>query len=109
MSVMITLQWPNGVATARFVAEDHISLAQMFSQHGIAFPTSCGIGMCGVCTCKIIAGGEHIQIDKITAPSRVLKRNDDESFAEVLACIWGIKTSSIKDSITHEVILEKHL
>lgn len=109
MSVMITLQWPDGLAIARFAAEDRISLAQMFTQHGVVFPTSCGIGMCGICSCKIIAWWEHIHIDKITSPSRSLQRHEDGSFAEVLACIWGIKTSSLKDPLSHEVILEKHL
>lgn len=76
MSVTITLQQPDGTLIATFPGEDRISLAQMFKNNTINFPVSCGIGMCGICKCKIVSGHEHLQIDKIAPPMRELQRND---------------------------------
>jgi len=75
----------------------------------IAFPTSCGIGICGVCKCKIISGHEHIQIDKIALPKKELARDEHGNFQEVFACVGGIKTDSLRDTKEHIIVLEKHL
>lgn len=109
MSITIRLQQPNGTLIAEFPGEDKISIAQMAKNHNIAFPTSCGIGMCGICKCKILAGKEYVQIDKISTPMKPLERNEDGSFKEVFACVGGIQTDAIKDTTHHEIILEKHI
>lgn len=109
MTVTIKLQQPDGTLIAEFLGEDAISIAQMAKNHGVAFPTACGIGMCWICTCKILSGQEHIQIDKISLPIKELQRDSNGSFQEVFACVWGIKKDSIKDSIHYEIILEKNL
>jgi len=87
MTVTIILQQPDGTLIASFPAEDKIGIAQMAKNNGIAFPVSCGAGVCGVCKCKILAGKEYIQIDKISMPMRQLERHEDGSFKEVFACV----------------------
>lgn len=109
MTVTIKLQKPDGTLIAEFPAEDNISIAQMAKNNGIEFPTSCGIGVCGICKCKIIKGKEHIQIDKISTPMRELARNEEGIFEEVFACVGGIKKDSLQDTETHEIILEKNM
>lgn len=109
MSVYIKLQRPDGTLIANFPGEDNIGIAQMAKNNGIEFPTSCGIGVCGVCKCTIISGKEHIQIDKISPPTRELARDDEGNFEEVFACIWGIKKESLQDTNTYEIILEKNM
>lgn len=109
MTVTIKLQKPDGTLIANFPGEDNISIAQMAKNNGVEFPTSCGRGICGICTCKIIAGQEHIQIDKISTPMRELTRDKDGKFKEVFACVGGIKKDSLQDTETHEIILEKNM
>jgi ferredoxin len=109
MTVTVTLQQPDGTLIAEFAGEDKISLAQMAKNNSIEFPTSCGIGLCWVCTCKIISGNEHVQIDKISLPKKELARNEDGSFQEFFACVGGIKSESLKDSKEYTIVLEKHL
>lgn len=109
MTVTIKLQKPDGTLITSFSGEDSISIAQMAKNNGVEFPTSCGIGVCGICKCKIIAGNEHIQIDKISTPMRELARNEEDIFEEVFACVGGIKKDSLQDTETHEIILEKNM
>ena len=109
MTVTVTIQQPDGSIIGSFPGEDNISLAQIAKNHGIAFPTSCGIGSCGVCKCSIIHGKEHIQIDKISPPNRPLARDADGNFVEVLACIGGIKKDSLQDPLPYTIVLEKHI
>jgi len=109
MTVKVRLQQPDGSVINEFVGEDKISLAQMAKNQGIEFPTSCGIGLCGVCKCKIVAGNEHVQIDKIAVPKKELARNEDGSFQEVFACVGGIKTNTLRNTEDHIIVLEKHL
>jgi len=42
-------------------------------------------------------------------PMRPLERSEDGNFQEVFACIGGISTQAIKDTDTHQVILEKNM
>ncbi len=109
MTVKVRLQQPDGSVITEFIGEDKISLAQMVKNQGIEFPTSCGIGLCGVCKCKIVAGNEHIQIDKIAVPKKELARSEDGSFQEVFACVGGIKTDALRNTEDHIIVLEKHL
>lgn len=109
MTVTIRLQQPDGTLVASFPGEDNISIAQMAKNNGIAFPISCGVWVCGICKCKILAGQEYIQIDKISTPMRELARSEDGTFQEVFACVWGIKKDALKDTEHHEIILEKHI
>lgn len=109
MTVLIQLKRPDGTLIASFPWEDNKSIAQIAKSHDIDFPTSCGIGMCGICKCKIIAGQEYIQIDKISPPMRSLERDDTGKFKEFFACIGWITTEAIKDDVVHEIILEKNM
>lgn len=109
MTVTIKLQKPDGTLIANFAAEDKKSIAQLAKEHWIEFPTACGVGMCGICLCKIVSWQEHIQIDKISPPIKPLERNEDGSFKQVFACVWGIQSDSIKSAETYEVILEKNM
>lgn len=109
MTVSIKLQRPDGTPIGDFIAEDNQSIAQQARIHGIELPTSCGIGACGICTCKILQGTQYIQIDKISPPIIPLQRNEDGSFKDVFACIGGIRSEAIKDTEHHEVILEKNM
>jgi len=109
MTVTITIKQLDWTPIATFPGEDHISIAQMAKQHDVQFPTSCGIWICGICKCKIVAGHEYVQIDKISPPSRILARDEDGTFQEVLACIWGIKKEALTDNAHHDIILEKHI
>lgn len=81
----------------------------MAKNNGVEIPISCGIGICGVCICKILSWNPYVQIDKISMPMRPLGRNDDGSFQEVFACVGGISSEAIKDTESHEVILEKNM
>ena len=87
MAVTIQLQQPDGTLIAVFPAENTMSIAQTAKKHGIDFPLSCGIGMCGICKCKIIKGQEYIQIDKISTPLKPLERDETGKFKEVFACV----------------------
>lgn len=109
MTVIIKLQRPDGSLIANFPAEDRQSIAQIAKNNGVDFPISCNIGSCGICKCKIIAGNEYVQIDKISMPMRPLERNENGSFQETFACIGGISSEAIKDTHTYEVILEKNM
>ena len=109
MTVTIKIQRPDGSIIANFPAEDRQSIAKIAKNNGIDFPISCGIGSCGICTCKIISWNEYVQIDKISMPIRPLQRDDDGKFQEVFACVWWISSESIKDTESHEVILEKNM
>ena len=109
MTVTIILQKPDGSLIAKFPAEDKQSIAQLAKNNGIDFPISCGIGSCGVCTCKIISWNEYIQIDKISMPLRTLGRNEDGGFQEIFACVGGILSDAIKDTDNYEIILEKNM
>jgi len=109
MTVTIILQKPDWTQIASFIAEDHQSIAQIAKNNGIEFPTSCGVGMCGICKCKIVQWNNYVQIDKISPPMKPLERNDDGSFKEVFACVGGITSEAIKDKENHEVILEKNM
>lgn len=109
MTVTIQLQQPDKTLIAELSGEDNMSIAQIARNHNVAFPTSCGVGMCWICKCKIIAGQEHIQIDKISTPLKPLERNEDWSFKEVFACVGGIKSDSLKDQQQYTVILEKYM
>jgi ferredoxin len=51
-----------------FVAEDNKSFSRMAKENGIEIMTSCGIGSCGICKCKIIDGYNFVQKDKISKP-----------------------------------------
>lgn len=109
MTVTITLQKPDGNIIAKFPAEDRQSISQIAKNNGIEIPVSCGIGVCGVCKCKIISWNQYVQIDKISMPMRPLERNEDGSFQEVFACVGWISSEAIKDTANHEVILEKNM
>ncbi len=109
MSVTITLQKTDGTVISSFLAEDHQSIAQMTKKQGINFPISCGVGLCGICKCKILAGHEYIQIDKISLPIKPLERDENWNFTEVFACVWGVSSEAIKDTEHHEIILEKDI
>ncbi len=109
MTVTITLKRPDGTMISKFIAEDRKSIAQLAKANGVDFPTSCGIGACGICKCKIISWAEYIQIDKISPPLSPLERNEDRSFKEVFACVGGIRSESIQDTEQHEIILEKNM
>lgn len=109
MTVTIQLQQPDGTIIATFPGEDKISIAQMAKSNDVEFPTSCGIGLCGICKCKIIAGQQYIQIDKISTPIKPLERHEDGSFKEVFACVGGINKEAINDQEQHQIILEKHI
>ena len=109
MTVTIRLQKPDGTIISTFAGEDNQSIAQLAKNNGVDFPVACGIGSCGICKCKIISWNQYIQIDKITSPMRPLERNEDGSFQEVFACIWGVSSEAIKDTENHEVILEKNM
>jgi ferredoxin len=109
MSVQIRIQDRQGNLIGQFTAEDKQSILQMAAAYGIDIPLSCGVGMCGICRCKILSGKEGVQIDKITTPVRELARDADGSFTEVFACIGGIKTDWLSDDELHEVVLEKDI
>lgn len=109
MTTTITLKRPDGSMISKFVAEDHKSIAQLAKANGVDFPTSCGIGACGICKCKIISWSEYVQIDKISPPLSPLERNEDRSFKEVFACVGGIRSEAIQDTEQHEIILEKNM
>ncbi|HBB03855.1 TPA: hypothetical protein DCZ39_03065 [Patescibacteria group bacterium] len=55
MTVTIKLQQPDGSIIATFPGEDRQSIAQIAKTHGVEIPVSCGIGVCGVCKCKIVS------------------------------------------------------
>lgn len=109
MTVLIHLKKPDGTLIASFPWEDNKSIAQIAKSHGIDFPTSCGIGMCGICSCKIISWQEYIQIDKISPPMRTLERDATGKFKEFFACIGGVTKEALKDTTLHEIILEKNM
>ena len=109
MTVTIQLQKPDGTLLSRFAANDRQSIAQMVNENGVNIPTACGIGMCGVCKCRIVSGQKYVQIDKITTPITPLQRDQDGSFQEVFSCVWGIRSEAVKDSEDHLVVLEKQL
>ncbi|MEI7918678.1 MAG: 2Fe-2S iron-sulfur cluster binding domain-containing protein [bacterium] len=109
MTVTIILQKPDGTLIARFPGEDHKSLAQIAKDAGVNFPTSCGIGMCGICSCKIVSGHEYVQIDKISLPMKSLERDTAGNFTEFFACVGGITTEALKDSVNHTIVLEKNM
>lgn len=109
MTVTLQLQQPDGTLITRFAANSRQSIAQMVNDQGVSFPTACGVGMCGVCTCKIVSWHEYIQIDKITPPLKPLERNEDGSFQKVFACVGWIRSDAVADTVDHLVVLEKHL
>ncbi len=109
MTVQIKLQKPDGTSILEFMAEDKKSIAQQAKEHNIAFPTACGVGMCGICKCKILSGWEHIQIDKITPPIKPLERDEHGNFVEVFACVWGVKTESLQSITPYTIVLEKNI
>jgi ferredoxin len=75
--------------------------------HGIDIPLACGGGVCGVCLCSVEAGGDVIQPDKITSPLIPLPIDESGNPKEILACVAGIKTSSLQDEQDHTIILQK--
>ncbi|MDR2416157.1 MAG: 2Fe-2S iron-sulfur cluster binding domain-containing protein [Candidatus Peribacteria bacterium] len=75
--------------------------------HGINIPLACGGGVCGVCLCKVQAGGEVIQPDKITTPLIPLPTDEKGNPKEILACVAGVKTSSFQEGENHTIILQK--
>jgi ferredoxin len=103
MTVHITLQDTQGKLLWQFDWEDRISLAQMAKKSWVDLPLSCCAGMCGICTCKIVSWEEILQIDKITTPLKSLAEN------EIFACVGGIKSEYLKDTLSHEVVLEKNI
>ena len=109
MTVRITLQDTQGKVLGQFEAQDRVSLAQMAISAGIPMPVSCGAGMCGICTCKIISWHEYVQIDKISLPLKTLPRDEQGRFTEIFTCVGGIASEYIKDQEIHEVILEKNI
>ncbi len=109
MTVTIKFQKPDGTPIASFPGEATMWISQTAKNHGIDFPTSCGVGACWVCRCKILSWHEYIQIDKISPPMRTLERNEDGSFKEFFACIGWVTQEAVKDKANHDVILEKNM
>ncbi len=109
MTVTIKLQNSDGNLIATFPWEDKQSISQIAENNGIDIPVSCGIGVCGVCKCKIVSWNQYTQIDKISMPMRPLERDNDGNFQEVFACVGWISSEAIKDIDNHEIILEKNM
>ncbi|EKD24672.1 MAG: hypothetical protein ACD_80C00174G0022 [uncultured bacterium (gcode 4)] len=109
MTVTIKLQQPDGSIIATFPGEDRQSIAQIAKTHGVEIPVSCGIGVCGVCKCKIVSWNQYVQIDKISLPMMPLERSAEGNFQEVFTCVGWISSEAIKDKEDHEVILEKNM
>jgi ferredoxin len=83
------------------------SFQELAVMHGIDIPLSCGGGVCGVCLCKVEAGGEVIQSDKITTPLIPLPEDAAGNPEEILACVAGITTEAFTDGQAHTVIIQK--
>jgi len=87
----------------RFVGEETKTFFQMAKAAGIDLPISCGVGVCGFCRSKIIAGKEYIDIGKKSMPMKDLEED------EVFVCVWGILSSALTDEEDHEIILQVRL
>ena len=70
---------------------------------GIDLPISCGVGICGFCRSKIIAGKEYIDIGKKSMPMKDLEED------EVFICVGWILSSALTDEEEHEIILQVRL
>lgn len=75
--------------------------------HGIDIPLSCGGGVCGVCLCKVEAGGDAIQSDKTTTPLIPLPLDSQGNPQEILACVAGVSSEVFSDGKEHTIILQK--
>ncbi|MDR0607369.1 MAG: 2Fe-2S iron-sulfur cluster binding domain-containing protein [Candidatus Peribacteria bacterium] len=83
------------------------SFQELAALHGIDIPLSCGGGVCGVCLCKVEAGGEVIQPDQVTTPWVPLPVDAAGNPAEILACVAGIKPETFTDGKAHTVVIQK--
>lgn len=107
MTVQIKFIDTEGKEIGIAVAEDHKSISQIAEKNGIDIPIACCHWACMVCNCKIKSGAEYVQIDKITTPAILPKKNQNNEWIDVLTCVGGISSEAIKDKEVHEVVLEK--
>ncbi|MFZ2150761.1 MAG: 2Fe-2S iron-sulfur cluster-binding protein [Candidatus Absconditicoccaceae bacterium] len=107
MVVKVKINDSNGVLVGEFNGEDNISFSKMASKNNIDIPVSCGMGACFACACKIVSGGEFIDIGKISVPLVDLPVDEKGNYQDVLTCVGGIKSEFLKDQGTHEIIIQK--
>jgi ferredoxin len=77
----ITIQNPAGQEVASFPILRGQSIADAADRAGHAIPTACCAGACNVCMCRVISGGEHIDIGLKQVPMI------DVEADEVLTCV----------------------
>lgn len=107
MVVKVKINDSNGVLVWEFNGEDNISFSKMASKNNIDIPVSCGMWACFACACKIVSGGEFIDIGKISVPLVDLPVDEKWNYQDVLTCVWWIKSEFLKDQWTHEIIIQK--
>jgi len=107
MTVKVTIQDNEWNDLGNFVAEDNKSFSRMAKENGIEIMTSCGIGSCGICKCKIIDGYNFVQKDKISKPLWELRKDQYGMVTTIFTCIAGVKGEYLNDSEHHEIVLRK--
>lgn len=85
MTVQVKIMDLDGNIEAEFEGEKKVIFSDMALKYGSEIPVSCGSGSCGLCKCKIIAGGDLINPEMLS-PSLM---EMDEGY--ILTCIAGIK------------------
>lgn len=107
MTITLKINDANGNLIWEFNWEDNISLAKMAEKNNIDIPVSCGMWACFACACKIISGGEFIDIGKKSVPLVELPIDEKWQYNQVLTCVWWLKSEFLKDIWVHEVVLQK--
>ena len=103
MAVQVIIHNSEGKELVRFAGEESKTFYQMAKEAGIELPISCGVGVCGFCRSKIIAGKEYIDIGKKSMPMKEL--DEDELFI----CVGWIKSSALIDPEEQEIIIQVRL
>ncbi len=103
MSVQIIIHNNEGQEILRFAGEETKTFFQMAKGAWVDLPVSCGVGICGFCRSKIIAGKEYIDIGKKSMPMKDLEED------EVFICVGWILSSALTDEEDHEIILQVRL
>lgn len=78
-------------------------------KNDIEIITSCGVGACGICKCKIIKWAEYIQEDKISKSLSELEKDEDGNLKNIFTCIGGVKSEYLGDWKDYEIILRKNI
>lgn len=100
MTVQVIIQNNIGQEVIRFAGEDSKTFYQMAKDAWLELPISCGVGVCGFCRSKIIAGKEYIDIGKKSMPLKDIAED------ELFICVGWILTSALRDKEMYEIILQ---